>query len=493
MCVNDLVVQGAEPLLFLDYFATVRARRGRRGERDRGDRGGLPHGRRRRWLAARPPRCQASTARAITILPASRSARWSGMSFCRAPTSRAGDVILGLASSGVAFERLLAGAPCRRRCAGLAGRTPRPFAAATSLGAALLTPTRIYVRSCLAAIRETGRSEGARPHHRRRAGGEHSARAPAASCGGDRPRGRSPYPPVFRWLAGPVADPEMLRTFNCGIGMVLVVDAARLPAVFAPLLERRRRDRHAHRPDRAAPRQARLLSRASSISMAEARRRTAVLISGRGSNLAALIAAAKAEGLSGRDRAGRSPTIPMRPALRHARDAGYAVSGRRRAQLRDEGGLRGGARRRAPRRRRSTSSASPASCGSSRIEFVEAWRDRMLNIHPSLLPLFPASTHMSARSPPAFASTARRCISSAPRWIPARSSRKAPCRCSPDDTAETLAARVLTVEHRIYPLALKLVASGRAKVVGNGVVIDGEEACTRREPRRRRRTIARGA
>jgi phosphoribosylformylglycinamidine cyclo-ligase len=103
---------------------------------------------------------------------------------------------------------------------------PAPFDGSRTLGEALLAPTRLYVNSCLAAIRET-KAVKALAHI---TGGGFVENIPRVI-----PRGlcavvdldRVPVPPVFKWLAatGEVGEQEMLRTFNCGIGMVAVVDA----------------------------------------------------------------------------------------------------------------------------------------------------------------------------------------------------------------------------------------------------------------------------
>ena len=106
--------------------------------------------------------------------------------------------------------------------------------------------------------------------------------------------------------------------------------------------------------------------------------------------------------------------------------------------------------------------------------FVEAWRDRLLNIHPSLLPAFPGlGTHARAlaagiRTHGATVHFVRAEVDSGPIVT------QAAVAVLPDDTPEMLAARVLAVEHRIYPLALKLVAGGAAKVVEERVVIASE-------------------
>jgi phosphoribosylglycinamide formyltransferase-1 len=99
--------------------------------------------------------------------------------------------------------------------------------------------------------------------------------------------------------------------------------------------------------------------------------------------------------------------------------------------------------------------------------FVEAWRDRMINIHPSLLPSFPGL------EPQAQALRAGVKISGATVHFVIPETDAGPIvmqgavAVRDDDTAETLAARILEIEHRIYPDALRLVASGGARLEGD--------------------------
>ncbi len=110
--------------------------------------------------------------------------------------------------------------------------------------------------------------------------------------------------------------------------------------------------------------------------------------------------------------------------------------------------------------------------------FVERWRDRQINIHPSLLPAFPGlHTHERAlaagvRFSGCTVHFVRPAMDEGPIIV------QAAVPVLPDDDAGTLAARVLAAEHRIFPLALRLVAEGRAKVVGGHVVIAGSDAPT---------------
>jgi phosphoribosylglycinamide formyltransferase-1 len=108
-------------------------------------------------------------------------------------------------------------------------------------------------------------------------------------------------------------------------------------------------------------------------------------------------------------------------------------------------------------------------------EFVELWRDRIINIHPSLLPLFPGlHTHERALA------AGVRIHGATVHFVCAETDSgpiiaQAAVPVLSADTPQTLAGRVLTVEHRLYPLALKLVAGGNARVVDERVLIDGAE------------------
>src|SRR5262249_33795832 len=142
----------------------------------------------------------------------------------------AGDVILGLASSGLHSNgfSLVRHVVIQR---GLAYSAKAPFDPAQPLGAALLTPTRLYVRSCLAAFRAGGVKAMAHI-----TGGGLVENVPRVLPVGVVARidaGSWPVPPVFKWLmqSGQVAREEMVRTFNCGIGMTMVVEAQRAPAL----------------------------------------------------------------------------------------------------------------------------------------------------------------------------------------------------------------------------------------------------------------------
>ena len=220
MCVNDLVVQGAEPLFFLDYFATGRLS----VEAGRAIVSGIAEGCRQAGCAlvggetAEMPGMYAGGDYDLAGFAVGAVEREAVIDGSRVA---AGDVILGLASAGLHSN----GFSLVRRVVeaeGLDYAAPAPFDPAQSLGSALLTPTRIYVRSCLAAAR-AGRVK-AMAHITGGGLYENIPRVLPEGLGAELDAAAWPLPPVFRWLArsGGVPDPELARTFNCGIGMMLV-------------------------------------------------------------------------------------------------------------------------------------------------------------------------------------------------------------------------------------------------------------------------------
>jgi phosphoribosylformylglycinamidine cyclo-ligase len=227
MCVNDLVCQGAEPLLFLDYFAT--------GKLDVDQATSIIEG-----IALG---CEKSGCALVGGETAEMPGMYHGGDFDLAgfavgamergtdlPRGVAeGDVLIGLASDGVhsngySFVRKVV------ELSGLGWDAPSPFCEG-SLGAALLTPTRLYVKQALAAIR----SGGVHGLAHITGGGltENPPRVLPDGLACEIDLGAWDLPPVFRWLAttANMAEAELLKTFNCGIGLILVIDPARAEAV----------------------------------------------------------------------------------------------------------------------------------------------------------------------------------------------------------------------------------------------------------------------
>ena len=233
MCVNDLVVQGAEPLLFLDYYATGRLDPAQGEAIVRG----IAEGCRMAGCAliggetAEMPGLYAAGDYDLAGFAVGAVERDR---LLPAGTIGTGDMILGLASSGVHSN----GFSLVRRIVEVAGAAydkPAPFDPIRSLGAALIEPTRIYVKPLLSAFAETGDVK-ALAHITGGGFVENIPRILPETLRADIDLHAVAPPPVFGWLAreGGVAEAEMLRTFNCGIGMVVVVaeaDAATVGAL----------------------------------------------------------------------------------------------------------------------------------------------------------------------------------------------------------------------------------------------------------------------
>jgi phosphoribosylformylglycinamidine cyclo-ligase len=148
-----------------------------------------------------------------------------------------GDGVIGLASSGVhsnGFSLVRKIVESSR----LGFEDQAPFSPVMTLGGALLTPTRLYVRSCLRAIRETGAVKGL-AHITGGGFTDNIPRVLPAHLGVGIDLGRLPVLPVFKWLAeqGGIAELELLRTFNCGIGMIAIVKPDAIEKVTEVLTE----------------------------------------------------------------------------------------------------------------------------------------------------------------------------------------------------------------------------------------------------------------
>ena len=236
MCVNDLIVQGAEPLFFLDYYATGKLE---------------PH-----VARAVVAGIAAGCIQAGCALIGGETAEMPGLyrggdydlaGFAVGAAERghllprhniaAGDAVLGLAASGVHSN----GFSLVRKIvdlSGLAWDAAAPFMAGHSLAQALLVPTRIYVKPLLRVLRQ---GSGIKALAHITGGGfvDNIPRVLPDGFGAHLDLSAIAVPPVFAWLArtGGVAEAEMLRTFNCGIGMVLVAGRADAAAVAAQLAD----------------------------------------------------------------------------------------------------------------------------------------------------------------------------------------------------------------------------------------------------------------
>lgn len=236
MCVNDLVVQGAEPLFFLDYLATGKLD----PEQGAAIVGGIARG-------CRDAGCALIGGETAEMPGMYHGDDYDLAGFAVGAAERGqllpaddiaeGDVILGLSSSGVhsngysLVRRIVA-------ASGLNWSDPAPFDKDLTLAEALLEPTRIYVKPILKAIRST---HGIKALAHITGGGfpENIPRVLSKEFSAELDLDTIDVPLVFSWLAktGGVEANEMMRTFNCGIGMVIVVASGQAAQVAAVLQE----------------------------------------------------------------------------------------------------------------------------------------------------------------------------------------------------------------------------------------------------------------
>lgn len=225
MCVNDVLAQGAEPLFFLDYFATGHLNT----EKAKDVVFGIADG------------CRQAGAALIGGETAEMPGMYDGDDFDlagfvvgaverdailpRHQDMSAGDILIGVASSGPHSN----GYSLIRKVvevSGLSWDAPSPFAEGQSLGPSLMTPTKIYIKSILPLIKD-GLVSGL-AHI---TGGGLTDNTPRMLPDALTPEfdfGAWPRPAVFKWLqeTGDIAEEEMRRAFNCGIGLVLCVKPA---------------------------------------------------------------------------------------------------------------------------------------------------------------------------------------------------------------------------------------------------------------------------
>ena len=227
MCVNDLVCQGAEPLFFLDYFAT--------GKLD------VDHA--TRVIDGIAEGCNRAGCALIGGETAEMPGMYSGDDFDLAGFAvgamerggmlpadvKVGDILIGLASDGVHSN----GYSLVRRVvekSGLGWDAPSPYSG-TTLGEDLLRPTRIYVKGALAAIAEGGIVHGL-AHITGGGLTENLPRMLPSGMGAEVDLNAWELPPVFQWLQreGGIENSELLKTFNCGVGMIAAVSADKVYA-----------------------------------------------------------------------------------------------------------------------------------------------------------------------------------------------------------------------------------------------------------------------
>lgn len=461
MCVNDILVQGAEPLFFLDYFACGSLNVDLAAEVIQGIASGC-----------RESGCALVGGETAEMPGMYHSDDFDLAGFAVGAVNREailprmrdmkeGDVLIGLPSSGVHSN----GFSLVRKLVsklGLSFNDPAPFDPDVSLGHALLTPTKLYVKALLPVVK-AGLIKGL-AHIT--GGGliNNIPRIMPKNFAADLDARNWKVPPVFEWIQreGKVSDEDMLSTFNCGLGMVCIVeprDAVYIlnlihtngipDASFIGKLEKRESEAvivHNFEPK-------------ASLVPRKPRKRVAVLISGSGTNLQSLIdkcadkrfpaeivlVISNIAGVAGLDRAKKAGiealVIPHAGKKRVAFDMDvHAVLLEKKIDI-------------------------VCLAGFMRIvskEFVDLWEGKLINIHPSLLPSFPGMhTHEDALNAgvkvhgctihfvDAGVDTGAIILQEAVAVLPG-------------DTPTVLQERVkVQAEHKIYPLALELLASGR--------------------------------
>jgi len=235
MCVNDLLAQGAEPLMFLDYYATAK----------------LEVEVARRVVAGIAEGCRQAGAALVggetaempgmygegdyDLAGFSVGAVERGAVLPRLDEQKPGDILIGIGSSGTHSN----GYSLIRRIverSGLGWDAPAPFEDGNTLGEALMAPTRIYVKSLLPLLKAGLVKGGAHI-----TGGGLIENPPRCIAEGLEPVfdwEAWDLPPVFAWLqsVGGVADHEMRRTFNCGVGFVVITSPENAGPVLAALI-----------------------------------------------------------------------------------------------------------------------------------------------------------------------------------------------------------------------------------------------------------------
>ncbi|PZQ47429.1 MAG: phosphoribosylformylglycinamidine cyclo-ligase [Micavibrio aeruginosavorus] len=234
MCVNDLIVQGAEPLFFLDYFAT----------------GKLEVGVAQQVIEGIAKGCEI----AGCALIGGETAEMPGMynegdydlagftvgavergQILTGETIAEGDVVLGLASSGVHSNGYSLVRKIMKETQGYDYETPAPFASGRTMADVLLAPTKIYVKPMLKAIKAGGVKGMA--HITGGGLSENIPRVLPQSVAVELDAASWQRPAIFGWLAqaGKMEAADMARTFNCGLGMVVIVEADKADQMIALL------------------------------------------------------------------------------------------------------------------------------------------------------------------------------------------------------------------------------------------------------------------
>uniref|UniRef100_A0A8C2WKC9 Trifunctional purine biosynthetic protein adenosine-3 n=1 Tax=Cyclopterus lumpus TaxID=8103 RepID=A0A8C2WKC9_CYCLU len=471
MCVNDVLAQGAEPLFFLDYFSC--------GRLDVDVAAAVVGGISKACEMAGCALLGGETAEMPGVYA---PGEYDLAGFCVGAVERGallprlgdiaeGDLLIGLASSGVHSNGFSLVRKVLER-ANLGYSSPAPFGqSGQTVGQVLLTPTKIYSRLLLPILRS-----GAVKAYAHITGGgllENIPRVLPHGLAVDLDASQWSIPPVFSWLheEGGLSEEEMARTFNCGLGAVLVVAPMEAQSVLRQLQAHEEAwivGSLAHKPSllNAGPAPSGELAVDSNASLKKTR--VAVLISGTGTNLQALIEQAKRPSSA----AEIVVVISNRPGVQGLKRASLAGIQTRvvdhklygsRAEF--DGTIDGVLEE--------FGVELVCLAGFMRIltgTFVKKWNGKLLNIHPSLLPSFKGvnaqkqalqagvrvtgcTVHFVAEEVDAGAIVVQEAVS-----------------VLGSDTEDSLSDRIREAEHRAFPAALELVASGTVRLKEDGHV-----------------------
>ncbi|XP_054741633.1 trifunctional purine biosynthetic protein adenosine-3 [Anastrepha obliqua] len=476
MCVNDILCNGAEPLTFSSYYACGDLVE----ETAASITGGVIEG------ASQAASSLVETHIAeVPLLYPSDVYDLAGFSLGIAEYSRllpltdeirAGDVLIGLPSSGVHSNGFSLVHAIMKR-AGVTFEDKAPFSHHT-FGEEFLTPTRIYVKALLPLIRQ-GQVK-ALAHITGGGLTENIPRVLPKNLAVQLDATQWNIPPVFAWLSaqGNVESAEMQRTYNCGLGVILVVAPELEHSVLAELQYRERATRVGVVVERAQPEVpqvvvenfGRCLRRAQKM-LARPRKRVAVLISGTGSNLQALMDAcrdtsqgmhadivlvisnkADALGIERAKKAGISTAVVSHKQYANREDFDAEMS------------------------RKLVEHHVDLVClaGFMRIlseQFVRQWKGRLVNIHPSLLPKHPG-LKVQQKALDAGDKESGCTVHFVDEGVDTGAIVvQASVPILPNDTEETLTKRILVAEHFAFPKALRLLATEAVKLSQDGKVI----------------------
>uniref|UniRef100_A0A2R5LMJ2 Trifunctional purine biosynthetic protein adenosine-3 n=1 Tax=Ornithodoros turicata TaxID=34597 RepID=A0A2R5LMJ2_9ACAR len=470
MCVNDILVQGAEPLFFLDYFAC----------------GKLDPGVAKQVVAGIAEGCRQSKCSLIGGETAEMPGMYAVGDYDLAGFSvgaverdkvlprndiKDGDLVLGFPSSGFHSNGYSLVRKVVER-AGLRYSDRAPFDKSRQLGEVLLTPTRIYVKLLLNAVK----SGYVKALAHITGGGltENIPRVLQPGFGVFLDCNNWTIPPVFQWVAseGNIGDEEMLRTFNCGLGMVAIVSPEDAQAVIDESEGEARVVGHVLNIEEGSPKvNVRNFRESLNTRPGEViKKKFGVLISGSGTNLQALIDhIKKMDGRSAAEIVLVISNIDGVEGLRRAQGAGIPT------KVISHKGYKNRVEYDMKIHEALTAAGVEFIClaGFMRIisaEFISKWYGKILNIHPALLPSFKGHDAHKQALEAGVRITGCTVHFVVPEVDAGAIVLQGAAPVELDDTVETLSERVKKVEHRIFPEAMELLAQGKVVLRPDGKI-----------------------